>query len=123
MSRSTALPSDVKLVTVSSESGERDNAAVTGLKLRPAVPVVGEEALVVAEVWNGSPPISDALPVTLTATMEDADADAAPDDLAEPAALSPAAPSRFPWPFRKRVVTGLWRACPQMDYLPTIPAI
>ncbi|MCW3096862.1 MAG: rane protein [Chthonomonadaceae bacterium] len=66
-----SLPAGVKLVTVSSESGERDNAAVTGLKLRPAVPVVGEEAQVVAEVWNSSPRFRS-LPVTLTATMEEA---------------------------------------------------
>lgn len=66
-----SLPADVKLVTVSSDNGERENAAVTGLKLRPAVPVAGEEAQVVAEVWNGSPRFRS-LPVTLTTTMEEA---------------------------------------------------
>lgn len=66
-----SLPPDVKLVTVSSDSGERDNVAVTGLKLRPAVPVAGEEGQVVAEVWNGSSRFRS-LPVTLTATMEEA---------------------------------------------------
>ena len=66
-----SLPSGVKLVTVSSDNGERENAAVTGLKLRPAVPVAGEEAQVVAEVWNGSPRFRS-LPLTLTSAQEGA---------------------------------------------------
>jgi len=69
------LPSNVKLVTVSADSEERENAAVTGLKLRPTAPVAGEEAQVVAEVWNGSARFRS-LPVTLTTTMEEAAAGA-----------------------------------------------
>jgi hypothetical protein len=65
------LPPDVKLVTISSDTGERDNAAVIGLKLRPATPVAGEEAQLVAEVWNGSARFRS-VPVTLTAAMEGA---------------------------------------------------
>jgi len=64
-----ALPPDVKLVFLDPAAGERENTAVTGLKLRPATPRAGEEAGVIAEVWNGTP-APRSLTVTLTAQSE-----------------------------------------------------
>jgi hypothetical protein len=52
--RLDALPSDVKVVYLNSDAGERENAALTGLRMRPATPHAGEEAALIAEVWNGS---------------------------------------------------------------------
>lgn len=66
-----SLPAEVKLVTLNLDSEDRANAAVTGVKLRPTTPSAGEEAQIVAEVWNGSGQLRS-LPVTLAATMDEA---------------------------------------------------
>jgi hypothetical protein len=65
-----ALPPDVKLVFLNADDGPRANAAVTGLRLRPATPRAGEEAAVITDVWNGSP-TPRTLAVTLTIAKGD----------------------------------------------------
>lgn len=50
-----ALPKNVQLRFVDASAGEVENAGITGLSLRPAVPRTGEPAQAVATVWNGSP--------------------------------------------------------------------
>ncbi len=63
-----ALPPGVKIVFLDA-AGERDNTAVTGLKLRPPTPRAGEVAQVVAEVWNGTRR-ARTLPITLRVEKE-----------------------------------------------------
>lgn len=50
-----AVPSTTKVIFVGTEEGERENLAVMGIKLRPAVPRAGEDITALVEVWNGTP--------------------------------------------------------------------
>jgi hypothetical protein len=61
-----AIPSTIKVIFVGTEEGERENLALTGIKLQPPVPRAGDEITVLVEVWNGTPS-PRAIPVTLRA--------------------------------------------------------
>ncbi len=105
------LPAEVKLITIAADNGERENAAVTGLKLRPAAPTAGEEAEAVAEVWNGSR-VTRPFTVTLTAAAEETSG-AAPAPLTASITLPPytsgtvAFPVTFPEARRYRLTARL----------------
>jgi len=49
-----AVPRTTQVVFVGTEDGARDNAAVTGIRLRPAVPRIGDDVTALVEVWNGT---------------------------------------------------------------------
>lgn len=49
-----AVPRDVQVVFVSTEESDRENMAVTGIRLRPPAPRAGDEVSALVEVWNGS---------------------------------------------------------------------
>lgn len=61
-----AVPGTTKVIFVGTEEGERENLAVTGIKLRPAVPRAGDDITALVEVWNGTPG-ARAIPVTFHA--------------------------------------------------------
>jgi hypothetical protein len=61
-----AVPAGTQVVFVGTEENERDNFAVTGIRLRPEVPRAGEEVTALVEVWNGSGQMRP-LPVTFRA--------------------------------------------------------
>jgi hypothetical protein len=94
-----ALPADTKIVFLDAAAEERDNTAITDLKLRPSTPHAGEEASVIAEVWNGTA-ASRTLPVTLTLQRDEA-TPAAPTTQTQVVTVPPYASGTvtFPVPF------------------------
>lgn len=48
------IPPDARVVFVGTEEGDRDNTAVTGLRLRPPAARAGDEMSALVEAWNGS---------------------------------------------------------------------
>jgi hypothetical protein len=48
------LPPGARVVFIGTEEGDRDNFAVTGIKLRPSVPRAGDDITALVSVWNGS---------------------------------------------------------------------
>jgi len=59
------VPADASIVFVSAVSGDRSNLGITGLRLAPATPQVGEPLTVDCEVFNSSSR-PQSVPVTLT---------------------------------------------------------
>lgn len=107
-----ALPGDVNLVFLNAEEGDRPNAAVTGLKLRPSVPRAQEEGQIEAEVWNGAP-TAHTVTVTFLIDREEAGAFSAPTSLSASLTVPPYAsgtatvPFTFPDPGQYRVSAHL----------------
>jgi len=50
-----ALPPDINLLAIRTGNGDGANTAITGLRVEPANPVVGEDVLVLCDVANYSP--------------------------------------------------------------------
>jgi hypothetical protein len=63
-----AVPADARVLFVSVDSTARQNAGLTGLKIRPSTPCVGEPLTVQAEVFNSS---SSPRTVPVTFTLSD----------------------------------------------------